>query len=79
MTSPQPRPTALCRIFPLTPCVSGELKVGFLEERASSWALNLAWLLKETGWPGGATVAQRGQNPGSVVKGLHAQQRSACF
>ena len=32
LTSPQPRPTALCRIFPLTPRVSGELKVGFLEE-----------------------------------------------
>lgn len=29
LTSPQPRPTALCRIFPLTPCVSGELKAGF--------------------------------------------------
>ena len=53
--------------------------MGFLEERASSWALTLAWLLEETGLPGGVTVAQCGQNPGSVMKGPRTQQRSACF
>ena len=33
LTSPQPWLTALCRIFPLKPCVSGELKAGFMEEK----------------------------------------------
>ena len=38
--------------------------MGFLEERVSSWALNLAWLLEETGWLGRELLAQCGQNPG---------------
>ena len=32
LTYPQPWQTALCRIFPLKPCVWGELKAGFMEE-----------------------------------------------
>lgn len=53
--------------------------MGFLEERASSWALNLACLLEETGWLGRGIAGTMWPEPRSVVKGLHAQQRSGRF